>query len=93
MDAEQELLDQVAVKLALGYAAGRYSYEFGDGVANGLWMALINGLDRPGAYDGPSPNILVEVYNAFDSGEYQLGDEDPVKVRTDPMIADIIAKL
>jgi hypothetical protein len=93
MDAEHKLLDEVAAGLARGYAAGRFSYEFGDGVANGLWVVLINGQSRPGAAKQPWPSLFNDVYDAFDGGEYRLGDEDPIKARTDPWIADIIAKL
>jgi len=93
MAAEHTLLNEVAAELARGYAAGRYSYEFGDGVANGLWAVLINGLSRPGAAELPWPSLFNDVYDAFDGGEFRLAAEDPIETRTKPWIAEIVARL
>lgn len=46
----------------------RYSYEFGDFVANALWSTYIHNVGDP-RLEMPHPDLLSKVYDAFDAGE------------------------
>jgi hypothetical protein len=94
-DEEARLYNDIAAEVARGYSEGRFSYEFGDFVVNALTGSYIGwvGDER---LEMPYPALLFRVYDAFDAGEYaspSLPPHDPIKLHTDPMIADIVASL
>ena len=88
-------IDQMGAELAKRYHAKLVDYAFGDSLANDVWGVMILGLPKEGDHEDWSA-IFCEVYEAFDAGEFHRpGDEDadPVKLYTDPAIAEIVAKL
>lgn len=87
-----EILNELAVRLAEGYLAGSLTYEFCDNVVNGLFGAIIefgmdNGLPEP-AFD---------IYLAFDQGEWvresDPQDIDPSEKYTRPAVIEIMRGL
>lgn len=92
---ESQFLNEIAAEIAIGYGEGRYSYAFGDFAANALWSSYIASVGH-GRLETPHPDLLRKVYDAFDAGEManpSAPPHDPVTTYTDPMIADILAKL
>lgn len=94
-DKESKFYSEIAAELAVGYSEGRYSYDFGDFVANALWGVYWDSVGKPDL-EISYPDLLARVYYAFDAGELanpSLPSHDPIKTHTDPMIADILADL
>jgi hypothetical protein len=92
---ESQFFNEIAAEIATGYSEGRYSYEFGDFVANALWCTYIDSVGD-GQREIPHPDLLRKVYGAFDAGEMadpSKPPHDPVATYTDPMIADILGEL
>ncbi|WP_374513052.1 hypothetical protein [Brevundimonas sp.] len=92
---ETEAYDLIGEALARAYALGQTSYEDADLIANNLYGAWV--LNRQSS-DPPSPwpELFLEVYLAFDGGEYRRTDNpthDPVVDCTDPAIAEILKRL
>ncbi|HKX76991.1 MAG TPA: hypothetical protein VJM34_00520 [Novosphingobium sp.] len=91
--AEQAFFNKMGMELAQGYSSGRHSFDFCDGVANGLWVALLEWQGKDP--QPPWPDLFYDTYLAFDAGEYQhAGDDeavDPIKAYTDPHIAWILS--
>ena len=89
-----ESLNCIGVELAKRYDRGSVNYAFGDSLANELWSELIGRHEQ--IPEGSWPQQFDEVYLAFDAGEFcreKDGQADPVKLYTDPMIADFLARL
>ncbi|MDG5750437.1 hypothetical protein P8R33_04900 [Qipengyuania sp. XHP0211] len=89
-----ESLNCIGVELAKRYDSGTVNYAFGDSLANELWSEMISRHQE--IPEGCWPQQFDEVYLAFDAGEFRRkkdGDADPVKLYTDPMIADFVASL
>ncbi len=87
--SRSQLIDEIAMGLALGYNSSELSFEFCEMVVNDLSGPVTD-------TSGPRPKIFWEVYSAFDEGEYYHGnnrDEDPLEVYTRPMIARVVEVL
>lgn len=92
---EAQFLNEMAAETAIGYSAGRYSYEFGDFVANALWASYIHSVGNP-RLEMPHPALLGKVYDAFDAGEVASPfwpTHDPIATYTDRKIAEIVSAL
>lgn len=85
----------VGEELVRGYHQGRLAFDFCDGVTNGLYAALIEGLSRQP--QPPWPDLFYDVFLAFDAGEYpHHGDDaavDPIEKYTKPLVQEIFARL
>ncbi|MGH6614284.1 hypothetical protein [Sphingomonas sp.] len=89
---EYALYNDIATALARGFHAGELSFEFCDGVANGLFTTAT--ASRPLNPDLPWPDLFFRVFQAFDAGEYHIPEDrtdDPVTEHTKPAIAAIVA--
>ena len=89
--AERARFDALGLALAQGYRDGLWDYQAADGWANDLWPLMLDRLADSGALS----QVMHDVYDAFDAGEYSAGDApgapDPVVAHTDPAIAAILA--
>ena len=95
-----DFLDAVALCTARKFAAGYLSYDQGDIAANGLWSAWWRTIPHSDSWP-PSlivhiPDLLSEVYFAFDDGEYPRDGDPPGtdtgEKYTRPQIEAIVAK-
>jgi hypothetical protein len=88
-----DFLDGIGLEIATRYRSGERSFKFCDTLVNHLWGMLI---DRVGNNDDVRwPVDFLEVYEAFDAGEYyRLPDhsDDPEADFTKPLIAAFLAK-
>jgi hypothetical protein len=82
------LCDAISRQVARGYAEGRLSFGFCDGVMNHLYSYMLLEHDRV------PPDFSYSVFLAFDEGEYQHRgdpeDSSPEDLYTKPMIAEIL---
>ena len=87
-----DLLDAVALRVAREYAAGRMSFTEGDLVANGLWQLFLFREPPPESI----PDVMWNVYLAFDAGEFLDPGEppgtDPEEKYTRPQIEAVVAQ-
>lgn len=87
-------LNEISRALALAYQAGDSSYEFCDSLINDLWAIFMDRVGKPNEIK--CPDLFIEVYDAFDAGEYHRSpdkSDNPVADYTDPQIAKIVAEL
>jgi hypothetical protein len=88
-----DFLDQMGAEIAKRYQAGERSFEFCDSLVNDLWGVLIQRhVDKVDRW----PDLLYEVYDAFDAGEYHRRpdrSDDPIAEFTNTSIATIVARL
>jgi hypothetical protein len=87
--------DKLAVILARKYHEGELDYETADWFANQFQGELTRlFIDMWPKNDGPYPEKWSDVYEAFDSGEFDhFGrSTDPVAEFTNPQIAEFLAK-
>ncbi|HEV7307417.1 hypothetical protein [Ensifer sp.] len=88
-----EFYNAAAAEIAGKYHHGVLTYVFCDGVMNDLWSAVQEGF---GSGHNAPPQPFYDVYEAFDAGEYHRqedGSDDPVADFTDPLIAELAARL
>jgi hypothetical protein len=76
----ESLLDRLSLHLAARYHAESLNFETADRVANRIWGLLHN--SKP-ISELVFPDITLEIYEAFDAGEYYHRDDPP---GTDPEI-------
>jgi hypothetical protein len=82
-----EFCNDFALEIAKGYMRGDYSWDFGDTAMNGLYACAY------GVGDFSLPDLALQVYEAFDEGEYRhLDDPRPngeprTRARLEPLIA------
>ena len=93
--SEQDLLDQVSRHIAHEYAGKKLPYWIADDIANYLWgIAMSLEVDADGTLD--VPRYTMDVYSAFDSGEYLRSTDDPgvdpAEKYTRSAIEEIIAR-
>lgn len=91
---QSALYDRIGAQLALGYHEGRFSFAFCDEVVNVLYGHMI--AQQTQNSSPPWPKLFFRVFEAFDAGEYanpSSPPHDPVKVHTDPEIAEIVREL
>jgi len=63
------------------------TFDFCDAVINGVWGLIVDAM--PGE---TCPDVVYDVYDAFDQGEfYHRDEEDPVQAFTKPMTARIVS--
>ena len=84
-----DFYNELAIRLARGFASSELTFEFCDAVLNGIHDVIGNaGEERP--------ELFWRIYVAFDEGEYYHDNnrqEDPAEAYTRPMIADILKTL
>lgn len=89
------VFDNLAVILAREYANKELDFEMADGLANEFQGELVEMLIDlwPRGDSDLYPHLWSEVYEAFDSGEFDhFGrSSDPVCEFTDPAIAEVLA--
>lgn len=85
------IYEAIAAYVARGYNAGELSFDFCDGIVNGLYDAFLELRLKQ------MPPLYYDVFLAFDEGEYpHRGDEpgvDPIRKYTNPRIAELVAGL
>jgi hypothetical protein len=78
--------DEIARYVAVAFHEGRLPFAFCDAVMNDLEAVLADA-------DDTRPNLFLQVFFAFDAGEYHRRDDkldDPVVELTAPAIAEIV---
>jgi hypothetical protein len=87
------LLDRLSLEVAVEYAAGILSYEMADQIMNAVYVAMMT---PEFLAVHQMPELTLEVFEAFDSGEYiHRGDEsreDPVEKHTKTKIAALLSR-
>ncbi|MGR3624276.1 hypothetical protein [Pseudophaeobacter sp.] len=84
-----EALHEIALTVAQNYHDQSIKYDAADRIKNCLWPVFL-----AKTTDLPSP--FWDVFEAFDAGEFHRKadkSDDPIKEYTDPMIAQILARV
>ena len=88
----ETVLNELSLTVAEGYLSGTLSYEFCDGVMNGIVNAIV---DLGMAGELPQPAFAL--YQAFDLGEWVRSsdspDADPGEKHTTPTVLEILRDL
>ncbi|WP_077038454.1 hypothetical protein [Pelomonas sp. KK5] len=90
-----QMLDSFSIFVASAYASGEMPFDEASVIINAVFGV---GLSEPfwAAHDRVVPPSMMEVYQAFDAGEYHHpgdGPEvDPEQKYTQPLIADFLAR-
>lgn len=86
--------DSLAIRIALDYLAGKLDYDFCDCVMNSI-ISIATSPEFFAVSDRCVPKITMQVYLAFDAGEYfHAGDEpheSPEMKYTRPMLQALVA--
>ncbi|UNM18169.1 hypothetical protein K0P33_21850 [Pseudomonas sp. ArH3a] len=87
--APQEVLNELSIAVAKGYLDGTLTYEFCDGVMNGIIAALVDvGMNRE------MPEPAFSLYQAFDQGGWIRSNDppgtDPSEKYAKPLVLQII---
>ncbi|MEN1836432.1 hypothetical protein AAIM60_26525 [Pseudomonas lijiangensis] len=87
--APRDLLNELSMAVAEGYLAGALTYEFCEGVMNGVIAAIV---DVGMTNDMPQPAF--SLYQAFDQGEWRRRDDpsetDPGEKYVRPLVVQIV---
>ena len=87
-----ELIDRLSLETALTYWNGQMNYHGGDCIMNNLFFYWVN--NAPKFDRCEFPDIAMEVFNAFDAGEFYRHDDDksidPSEKYTRPLIENIL---
>jgi hypothetical protein len=91
--SNDDLLEQIAIRLARGFYTRELDFTFCDAVINDMFSTNIG--------RGCQPNFFWKIFLAFDAGEAYAKDgkgghkrdEDPSEVYTRPLIAEIIKSM
>lgn len=90
--APEDVLNELSIEIAEGFLSGSLTYEFCDGVMNGIISAIVD-LGMVG--DLPEPAF--SLYHAFDQGEWTRSNDppgtDPSEKYTKPMVLEIMRDL
>jgi hypothetical protein len=90
--APQDALNELSIVVAQGYLAGTWTYDFCDGVMNGIINAVV---DLGMTSEMPQP--VFSLYQAFDEGERIRSDDpsetDPGEKYTRPVVQEIMRAL
>jgi hypothetical protein len=89
-----DFLDSIGVEIARRYQARERSFDFCDSLVNDLQAELV--IRMASNEDVRQPDVFIEVYLAFDAGEFhRLADQsdDPIADFTDPLIDAFVARL
>lgn len=88
----EAVLNELSLAVAEGYLSGTLSYEFYDGVMNGIANAIVD-LEMIGEFPQPA----YAFYQAFDLGEWVRSsdslDVDPGEKYTAPTVLEIMRDL
>ncbi|MFI7594343.1 hypothetical protein [Micromonospora sp. NPDC049359] len=82
-------LDGLAMELATRYDQGRLPFGTCDEIVNWFYG------HHTATFDTAPPEVFLDVFEAFDEGEYYHGgdaSEDPEKAYTRPMIKQVLAR-
>ncbi|MCJ9430508.1 hypothetical protein [Kordiimonas marina] len=91
---DQTIFETLAKRVAIAYHDQKIGYEQGDSIMNYLWLECLSEMTKGHLED--IPPVLMEMYEAFDAGEFYRTDDqsdDPVKEHTDPAIARFVEGL
>jgi DNA-binding Xre family transcriptional regulator len=90
--APKDVLNELSIVVAEGYLDGSLTYEFCDGVMNGIINAVV---EVSVTDDMPQPAF--SLYQAFDQGEWFRSDDPPVTDTggkyTKPVVVEIMRTL
>ena len=88
-----ELWNSMALSVAKAFQRGKVPFRDADAALNAIWSQMVVDAERHG--DGfVLPEPAYSIYQAFDAGEYDHGDnEDPVKKYTRQMIEQILEEV
>ena len=89
--APKDVLNELSIAVAEGYLDGSLTYEFCDGVMNGIINAVV---EVSVTDDMPQPAF--SLYQAFDQGEWFRSDDPPVTAGgkyTKPVVVEIMRTL
>lgn len=90
--APKDVLNELSIAVAEGYLDGSLTYEFCDGVMNGIINAVV---EVSVTEDMPQP--AYSLYHAFDQGEWVRSDDPPETDTggkyTKPVVVEIVRAL
>lgn len=90
--APGDVLNELSVEIADGFLSGSLTYDFCDGVMNGIISAIVD-LGMVGDFPEPAFSL----YQAFDQGEWIRSNDppetDPSEKYTKPMVLEIMRDL